>query len=159
MVTDVINALQGLSIFIVFVCSRSTLRKVREVWSLRCCRKEGRKGNLSPSTTFTYTASSSSSRDSRLSYTKDSSILKRQSATSTRNSVVLQPLKEADEHVHNIHSGRNSHMMPTHTEERIHSRIREGKRSANEDAAPKKTGNGFRGDVVRSGTCHRLRRV
>lgn len=29
MVTDVINALQGLSIFLVFVCSRTTLRKVR----------------------------------------------------------------------------------------------------------------------------------
>ncbi|KAK4305474.1 hypothetical protein Pmani_022635 [Petrolisthes manimaculis] len=133
MVTDVINALQGLSIFIVFVCSRSTLRKVREVWSLRCCRKADRQGNLSPSTTFTYTASSSSSRDSRLSYTKDSSILKRQSATSTRDSVVLQPLKEADEHVHNnIHN--NIHRGPN-SEERTHSRNREGKHSANEGTA------------------------
>lgn len=95
--TDVINALQGLTLFLVFILSPSTIRKVKD----KCCGKPARSA-LSPSSTQTSTFSSSSIQAKRLDSSFKSSFSSRMSTTSatikdlnTESAIPLNTLSEA----------------------------------------------------------------
>lgn len=92
-VTDTLNALQGFIIFVVFVCKRTTLRKVQARWGV-CC---GRAGKVVRDPLTTLTSLSSSKRDSSRSYSPSTKRSSTASGVNARNAATPLPLQTLQE--------------------------------------------------------------
>ncbi|KAK4305471.1 hypothetical protein Pmani_022632 [Petrolisthes manimaculis] len=100
-VTDVINTLQGFSIFLVFVCKRSTINMVRTRWG-SCCDRTKRKRKTTSSTTTTTTTFSSSGRRRTTTTTTTSANTTTTTGSSIRSGggspmIPLQTLREIEQ--------------------------------------------------------------